>query len=302
MGRRPGAAPLPDPPPRGGREAGGAFAMISNFASLARSRRRRDVRRLRRLTPACGRGPALRWSRASASAPAEFGVALTVMTVLYLAAMSAAGALAERFGVAPQPCWPPLLAMGPALALLVAARSPLWLGAGAGVVRRARRPARFDDERRRRARRAARRLKPIFAQFHALASGTTAAGAAIGGWLAFKGYGWVAASFIVEAALLDAAADGGARDRRAAGRRRAARRRGAEPRAIDAGLAVLGLAIGVSIVCETSALSWAALLLRNTAPSLRRLRRPRRAFFAAFQSAMRFGIDRLRRTPSATAR
>ena len=65
---------------------------------------------------------------------------------------------------------------------------------------------------------------------------------------------------------------------------------------------MLGLAVGVSIVCETSALAWAALLLRKTAPSLAAYAGLGAAFFAGCQSAMRFQIDRLRRRRRATAR
>ena len=134
--------------------------------------------------------------------------------------------------------------------------------------------------------------KPIFAQFHAIASGTTAAGAVIGGWLAFEGYAWIAA-FFAEAALLAAAA----LVARAIveGPTDAARLRGAPSlKAIDLGLAALGLAVGVSIVCETSALAWGALLLRKTAPSLAAYAGLGATFFAGCQSAMRFQIDRLR--------
>ena len=108
--------------------------------------------------------------------------------------------------------------------------------------------------------------KPIFVQFHAIASAMTATGALIGGWLAFHGLGWLAA-LGAEAALIGAALAfaGAIADRPA----ETARREGAPRlRAIDLGLAALGLAVGVSIVCETSALAWGALLLRKTAPSL----------------------------------
>jgi hypothetical protein len=220
----------------------------------------------------------------------QFGVALTVMTVLYLTAMSAAAAVAARFGVRRALLFA-LLAMGPALDALVAARNPLWLGlalamfgALGGLLDSA-----MNAEGSRVEQRAA---KPIFAQFHAFASGTTAAGAALGGWLAFQGHAWVAA-LIVEAALLAAAgAVAGAIAERPAD---AARLQGApNVKAIDLGLAALGLAVGVSIVCETSALAWGALLLRKTAPELAVYAGFGATFFAGCQSAVRFRIDRLR--------
>ena len=237
------------------------------------------------------------WAGASAVVVARtgvsasgFGLALTSMTVLYLAAMSGAGALAQRIG-ARRALLAGLLAFGPVLALLVAARSALWLaaalafyGAVAGLL-----DATMNAEG---ARVEQGGGKPIFAQFHAIASGTTAAGAVIGGWLAFKGYAWVAA-FIAEAALLAAAASVAPAIAERPGD--AARLRGAPSlKAIDLGLAALGLAVGVSIVCETSALAWGAVLLRKTAPSLAAYAGLGAAFFAGCQSAMRFQIDRLR--------
>ena len=240
------------------------------------------------------------WAGASAAVIArigidafQFGVALTGMTVLYLAAMSAAGSVASCFGIR-RTLLAALLAMGPVLALLLAARTGLWLalalalfGVFAGLLDSAMNAegARVEQ----------RSAKPIFAQFHAFASTTTAAGAALGGLLAFHGLGGIAVLF-VEAGLL-AAAVAVARaifeppgEPRVGGVSR--------PRVLDAGLAILGLAIGVSIVCETSAMAWGALLLRHSAPSLAAYAGLGAAFFAAFQSAMRFGIDRLRRRVS----
>ena len=240
------------------------------------------------------------WAGASAAVIArvgvsatQFGAALTIMTVLYLAAMSAAGAIAARFGIR-RTLLAALLAMGPVLALLVAARSPIWMGlalalfgALAGLLDSAMNAegARVEQ----------RSAKPIFAQFHAFASGTTAAGSAIGGYLVFQGLGWLAA-LLVEVGLLAAALMVAAAISEPLGEPRI----GAvgRPRALDTGLAVLGLAIGVSIVCETTAISWAALLLRHAAPTLAAYAGFGVTFFAGFQSAMRFGIDRFRRRVS----
>ena len=237
------------------------------------------------------------WAGASAAVVArigidafQFGVALTLMTVFYLAAMSAAGAIAARLGIR-HTLLAALLAMGPVLALLVAARNGLWLalalalfGVLSGLLDSAMNAegARVEQ----------RSTKPIFAQFHAFASATTAAGAALGGWLAFHGLGWIAV-LLVEVGLLAAAVI----VTRAISEPPSEPRIGAmsAPRVLDSGLAMLGLAVGVSIVCETSALAWAALLLRHTAPSLAAYAGLGAAFFAAFQSVMRFGVDSLRR-------
>ena len=237
------------------------------------------------------------WAGASAAVVARvgmsaflFGVALTVMTVLYLAAMSAAGTIAGRVGIR-RTLLAALLAMGPTLALLIAVRTSLWLGSAlalfgllAGLL-----DSSMNAEGSRVEQRAA---KPIFAQFHAFCSATTAAAAALGGWLAFHGLGWLAV-LLVEAGLLAAALMVAQAISEPAGEPRVGGL--AAPRAIDAGLAVLGLAIGVSIVSETSALAWAALLLRHTAPNLAAYAGLGAAFFAGCQAAMRFGIDSLRR-------
>lgn len=237
------------------------------------------------------------WAGASAVVVARvgvgasaFGLALTIMTVLYLAAMSGAGALAQVIG-ARRTLLVALLALGPALALTLAARSGLWLGAAlalygglAGLM-----DATMNAEG---ARVEQSGAKPIFVQFHAISSAATAVGAAIGGWLAFQGFAWVA-SLIVEAALLAAA--GAVAVAIIERPEDAARLQGAPNlKAIDLGLAALGLAVGVSIVCETSALAWSALLLRKTAPALAVYAGFGATFFAGCQSAIRFRIDRLR--------
>ena len=238
------------------------------------------------------------WSGASAAIVARvgisatgFGVALTVFTVLYLTAMSGAGALAERIG-ARRALLAALLGSGPALALLLAARTGLWLtlalalyGSLAGLT-----DATMNAEG---ARVEQSGAKPIFVQFHAIASGGMAAGAAAGGWLAFHGLAW-SVTLLAEATLIAAAF---AVARSIHHRPGEAARPSAAPRLkrIDLGLAALGLAVGVSIVCETSAMAWGALLLRKTAPSLAAYAGFGAAFFAGCQSAMRFQIDRLRR-------
>ncbi len=211
--------------------------------------------------------------------------------MLYLAAMSGAGALAERIG-ARRALLAALLATGPALALIFAARSGLWLGlalAFYGVL-----GGLMDSTMNAEGARVEQSGgKPIFVQFHAIAS----AGRSRPGRRSAAGS--------------PSTASPGARrsSRRPRFLRRRSRWRAPFPtgrgetralpsprarRAIDMGLAVLGLAVGVSIACETSAMAWGALLLRKTAPSLAAYAGFGAAFFAAFQSAMRFQIDRLR--------
>lgn len=237
------------------------------------------------------------WSGASAAivgrvgiSASGFGLALTIMTVLYLAAMSGAGALAARIGVR-RALLTALIAIGPALGLILAARSGLWLGAAlaaygalAGLLDSTMNAegARVEQD----------GGKPIFVQFHAIASATTAGAALAGGWLAYQGFAW-AAALLAEAAFAAAAlAAAGAIVERPSD---AARLKGKPSLgAIDVGLAVLGLAVGVSIVCETAALAWSALLLRKTAPALAAYAGLGAAFFAGCQSLMRFRIDRLR--------
>jgi hypothetical protein len=237
------------------------------------------------------------WSGASAAIVARvgvsataFGIALTVFTVLYLVAMSGAGALAERIG-ARRALLAALLATGPALALLFAARSGAWLTGALAIygVLGGLTDSTMNAEG---ARVEQSGAKPIFVQFHAIASGGMAAGAAVGGWLAFEGLAWSAA-LLAQVTLLAATF---AVARAIPDRPGEAARRSAAPRLrrIDLGLAALGLAVGVSIVCETSAMAWGALLLRKTAPSLAAYAGFGAAFFAGCQSLMRFQIDRLR--------
>ena len=52
--------------------------------------------------------------------------------------------------------------------------------------------------------------------------------------------------------------------------------------------------IGVSIACESAAMSWSALILRREAPQWAALSGLGAAFFAACQASLRFNADRLR--------
>ena len=233
------------------------------------------------------------WAGASASVVSRtgisataFGLALTVFTLLYLAAMSGAGAVAARLGVR-RALLGALFAAGPVLGLVLASRSGLWLGAALAVygalgglldATMNAEGARVEQD----------GGKPIFVQFHAIASATVAVSAPLSGWLAYKGWLWAPALY-AQAALLFAAL-------------LVARAIAEHPaqsatttlKVLDLGLAALGLAVGVSIVCESAALAWSALLLRKTAPELAAYAGLGAAFFAGCQALMRFQIDRLR--------
>ena len=237
------------------------------------------------------------WAGASAAivgqvgmSASAFGLALTSMTVLYLAAMSGAGALAARIGVRAS-LLIALLATGPALALIVAARSGLWLGLALSLygVLGGLLDATMNAEG---ARVEQDGGKPIFVQFHAIASATVAVSALASGWLAFNGYAW-AVALLAEIALIGAAL-AVARAIRERPADAAKLKGGSSLKGVDFGLAALGLAVGVSIVCETAALGWSALLLRKTAPALAAYAGLGAAFFAGCQSLMRFQVDRLR--------
>ena len=241
------------------------------------------------------------WNGASASvvehvgaSATGFGIALTLFTGFYLFSMSGASALAARIGVR-RVLILALLTMGPALGLCVGARSEWWMfaalslyGAIGGLMDSTMNAegARVEQD----------SGKPIFVQFHAIASGTVAVGALIGGYLAFHGAVWVGA-WLVEAGLVAAAL---AVTRVIVERPADAARLkgGAHLKGVDLGLAILGLAVGVSIVCEGSALAWSALLLRRMSPGLAAFAGVGATFFAGFQSLARFRIDRVRRLVS----
>lgn len=220
-----------------------------------------------------------------------FGLALTLFTALYLAAMSGAGVLAARIGVR-RALLLALLTMGVALGLALQARSAGGLvatlslfGAIGGLM-----DATMNAE----GARVEQDLgKPIFVQFHAIASGAVAGGALIGSYLAFHGADW-ASTCLGEAGLIGAAlAVAGAIEERPPDCARL--KGGSRLKGVDLGLAILGLAVGVSIVCEGSALAWSALLLRRAAPELAAYAGVGAAFFAGLQSIVRFQVDRVRR-------
>jgi hypothetical protein len=241
------------------------------------------------------------WNGASASvvegiglSATSFGLALTLFTACYLAAMSGAGVLASRIGVR-RALLLALLTMGAALGLAIYSRSAGGLmatlslfGAVGGLM---------DSTMNAEGARVEQDLgKPIFVQFHAMASGAVAAGALVGSFLAFQGAKGGAVG-LAELGLLGAAcAVAGAIKERPSD---ASRLKGASSlKGVDLGLAILGLAVGVSIVCEGSSLAWSALMLRRASPELAAFAGFGAAFFAGFQSAIRFQIDKVRRLVS----
>lgn len=223
--------------------------------------------------------------------PRAFGLALTAFTLIYLVAMSAAGSLAQRMG-AKRTLLLALLAVGPALALLMTAGSTrifylgfLAYGIFAGLL---------DSTMNAEAARTERALRtPIFGQLHGIASACVAGSAILCGYLAAGVAPW-APAVIAELGCLAAAwlaarglADDAAEPVKIGGRTR--------PRVFDRSLVVLGLAVGVSIACETASLSWSALMLRKLAPDLAAFSGLGAAFFAGCQAALRLTGDRVRR-------
>ena len=225
---------------------------------------------------------------------AGFGLALTAFTVFYMAGMSGAGALAARVGVR-RALLGALLTMGAALGLTLWAGGAVMLvvalsllGAIGGLM---------DSAMNAEGARVEQGLgKPIFVQFHAIASGAVALGAAIGSYLAFHGAGGAAVGLAQAGLIGAAAAVAGAICETPADAARL--KGGSRLKGVDGALAILGLAVGVSIVCEGSALAWSGLLLRRAAPELAAYAGLGAAFFAGFQSLVRFQVDRVRRMVS----
>ncbi|MGO4870931.1 MAG: MFS transporter [Roseiarcus sp.] len=237
------------------------------------------------------------WSGASAAillragvGAAAYGAALTLFTGAYLVAMSSASAFARRFGVK-RTLIAAALATGPVLGLLLIAGDAFALFAGlvaygffAGLVDLTMNAAGARIER--------GLGRPILARLHGGASAGIAVGAVSGGLVAASGWPWIA-SLVVVAALLVASA-------------LVASAVPAEPVAgvgalsvdraglLSRTLVVVGLVIGVSIACESAAMSWAALILQREAPQWAALSGLGAAFFAACQASLRFNADRLR--------
>lgn len=237
------------------------------------------------------------WSGAAATVllrvgvgASAYGVALTLFTGAYLVAMSSAGALSRRLTVK-RVLIGAALASGPVLGWLLVVGGPLALfvaltiyGFFGGVVDLTMNAAGARIER--------GLGRPILARLHSSASAGVAVGAAGGGALAASAAPWAASAAVVVAMIWasalvaasvppDAAADvGGA----------TIERRGLLSRT----LVVIGLVIGVSIACESAAMTWSALILRREAPQWAALSGLGAAFFAGCQASLRFNADRLR--------
>jgi hypothetical protein len=219
-----------------------------------------------------------------------FGVALTAFTGAYLAAMSGAGLIARKFTVK-RTLLAALLAIGPALALVMAA--PTSEALFAALVVYGFLAGALDATMNAEAARIERGLgRPIFLRLHGGASAGSATGAILGSLLSTGGAS-LASLFIAEAGMLLAAvlvtrliaADAGDD---------LAPPSAVPARLVTRSLVVLGLAIGVSIACESAAMSWSALLLRREAPELAALSGLGAAFFAGCQAALRLNADWLR--------
>ncbi len=221
---------------------------------------------------------------------AAYGVALTLFSGAYLAAMSSAGALSRRFTVK-RVLIGAALVSGPVLAWLLLVEGSLAFfialpvyGFFAGAVDLTMNAAGARIER--------GLGRPILARLHGCASAGIAVGAVLGGALAVSAAPWTAGAIAIVAMIWACAL--------------VAASVPAEP-ATDVGvptverrgllsriLVVIGLVIGVSIACETAAMTWSALVLEREAPQLAALSGLGAAFFAACQASLRFNADWLR--------
>ncbi len=237
------------------------------------------------------------WSGASATilgrlgvGVGAYGVALTLFTAAYLFAMSSAGAMTRRLTVK-RVLVGAALAMGPILGWLLLVDGVFALFAGlvvygffAGMVDLTMNAAGARIER--------GLGRPILARLHGSASAGIAIGSVCGGLLAASAAPW-AASLVVVFAMVCAST-------------LVARSVPSEPAAAVSGvsidrvgllsrtLIVVGLVIGVSIACESAAMSWAALILQREAPQWAAFSGLGAAFFAACQASLRFNADALR--------
>ena len=221
---------------------------------------------------------------------AGYGVALTAYAGVYLIAMSSGGAFVRRLGLK-RVLVGAILATGSGLGLLLIASDAV--GFFAALVVSAFFGGLVDLTMNAAGARLERRLgRPILARLHGAASAGFAIGAASGGAIAASAVPW-AASLLVASTMIGAAAlialavpD------------EAATAPGTVPigRAglLSRTLIVLGLVIGVSIACESAALSWSALLLQHKAPQWAALFGLGAAFFAGCQALLRFNADGVR--------
>ncbi len=222
---------------------------------------------------------------------AAFGALLTAYTAAYLIAMSAAGALAHRFGVR-RVLRVSAIAFGAALcALLNAGSAPLvggvLIGSGllGGVV---------DVTMNAEGARIERSLgRPILARLHAAASAGMAIGAILGSLIVASRTPW-AAGLIAALGLVAAGLAYGRTAEGEAGRATVALPSVARGLSFSPAIIGLGIVIGVSIAAETAASLWSTLLLRAEAPKLAAIAGLGAAFFSACQMTLRFNADVIR--------
>ena len=222
---------------------------------------------------------------------ATFGVLLTIYTGAYLIAMSAGGALAQRFGV-DQALSISAIIYGATLCALLNATSEAWMaialivaGFLGGVV---------DVLMNAEGARIERGLgRPILARLHAAASAGMALGAILGSLIAASAAPWAAGVL----AALTLAGAGVAYHRAARTDRPAPAPVGPWGRSglsFAPALLGLGVIVGVSIAAELAASLWSTLLLREEAPKLAAISGLGAAFFSACQAALRFNADAIR--------
>jgi Major Facilitator Superfamily len=223
--------------------------------------------------------------------PAAFGAILTAYTAAYLLAMSAAGALAHRFGVR-RVLGITAIAFGAALCALLNAETALAVGGiliGSGLVGGV-----VDVTMNAEGARIERRLgRPILARLHGAASAGMAVGAILGSLIIASRAPWaagfIAALGLAAAALAYARATLGEAEPAKVALPTAARGLSFAPALIG-----LGIVIGLSIAAETAALLWSTLLLRAEAPQLAAIAGLGAAFFSGCQAMLRFNADLIR--------
>jgi len=222
---------------------------------------------------------------------AAFGAILTAYTAAYLVAMSAAGALAHRFGVRGV-LGITAIAFGAALCALLNAGTALTVGGfliGSGLLGGV-----VDVTMNAEGARIERRLgRPILARLHGAASAGMAIGAILGSLIVASTAPWAAGliaalGLAVAALAYDRAAQGDG------GPAKVALPSAARGLSFAPALIGLGIVIGVSIAAETAALLWSALLLRAEAPKLAAIAGLGAAFFSACQATLRFNADVIR--------
>jgi hypothetical protein len=222
--------------------------------------------------------------------PAAFGAILTAYTAAYLVAMSAAGALAHRFGVR-KVLGVSAIAFGAALCALLNAETALTVGGiliGAGLLGGV-----VDVTMNAEGARIERRGRPILARLHGAASAGMAIGAILGSLIVASRAPWTA-GLIAALGLAAAALAYGRAAREEAEPAKVALPSAARGLSFAPALIGLGIVIGVSIAAETAALLWSALLLRAEAPKLAAIAGLGAAFFSACQAMLRFNADHIR--------